>query len=356
MKANPNIAFVCTRTNSPSFQFYRDSLLLLNSTGTAKVEVFAYSPAEFNPEGFDAVVLMGFDPLPPSLRQRSKDTVLVVIDPRASQHRDLSGYDMAVYNGLEARDWFAGSTPHDLIYMVYPVCPPPLAATARNEEPKGTLILGYHGNTRHLDAMVPRITDALSQLAQDRPVALWAMYNFNIRGQWQWPLHAQPPFVVRHIPYSRENYARYMAHVDIGLVPQFVPVRNTGILRYLIGSLDRRYNEKRQDFFMRFKETTNIGRALVFAQYGVPVISDMTPSAVAFLEEEVTGFTAFHTAAWLRALRRLANSQQLRQQIGTNLREKWKNLYAHELQNQRLLETIIAIRNEKAKASDVANK
>ena len=351
MRAIPQLAFVCTRTGSPGYQFYRDSLLLLNSTGKGRIEVFTCSPEEFNPEGFDAVMLMGFDPLPPSLRQRANDTVLVVIDPRASQRRDLSGYDLAVHTGLEARDWFAGSTPHDLIYAVYPVCPPRFAATARNEEPEGTLIVGYHGNALHLDAMVPRITDALSQLAQDRPVALWAMYNFNVRGRWEWPLHARPPFAVRHIPYCRENYARYMAHVDIGLVPQFVPVRNVGILRYLIGSLDRRYHEKRQDFFLRFKETTNIGRALVFAQYGVPVISDMTPSAVAFLEEEVTGFTAFHTAAWLRALRRLANSQQLRQQIGTNLREKWENFYAHELQNQRLLDRIIAIRREKAKAS-----
>ena len=323
----------------------------MNSADKARVEVFPYSPEAFDPEGFDAVMLTGFDPLPPSFRQRADDAVLVVIEPRATQRRDLSGYDLAVYNGFETRDWFAGSTLSDLIYAVYPVTPSPLAAKAREDEPEGTLIVGYHGNTRHLDAMVPRITDALSQMAQDRPVALWAMYNLKTRGQWQWPLRAHPPFTVRHIQFSEDNYARYMAHVDIGLVPQLMPVRNSAILRYLIGSFGRRYNERRHDFFMRFKETTNIGRVLVFAQYGVPVISDMTPSAMALLDEEVTGFTACHTAGWKRALQHLAESQQLRERLGANLRERWKTLYAPEIQNQRLLDRIITIRREKAKAS-----
>ena len=126
----------------------------------------------------------------------------------------------------------------------------------------------------HLSSMVPRINKAINALAANKPVILWAMYNQNICGKWLWPENNRNKnFQVRHIPFKIENYAKYMSHVDIGIVPQLMPTRNSILLKYLLGTVKRHFNENTSDFLLRFIETTNIGRILVFAQYGIPVIS-----------------------------------------------------------------------------------
>ena len=338
------IAFLCTRATSPSFLYYRDSLLEMNETGIAECVVVTSDIESFDPTGFDAVLLMGYDPLPEGIRQRAGDVLMVIVEPRAGQKRDLSGYDLAVYNGHEARDWFAGSTPDDFLYLVYPEVSSKMPVPDEFIKDKSEcLVLGYHGNPLHLDAMVPRITGAIERLAQDRPVVLWAMYNHDICGRWRWADQKNSGFVIRHIPFSMDNYACFMANVDIGLVPQCMPVRRSRILKYLLGTLRRKYNERNADFLLRFKDTTNIGRVMVFAQYNIPVISDMTPSACSLFG----GISAFSSKGWLRALRKLADDEDLRTEMGKKLNRHFQDNHTPHIQNMQLIKKITDIKNAK---------
>jgi hypothetical protein len=250
--------------------------------------------------------------------------------------------DFIVANCIEARDYFSKYVDHITIYYDYPQVPEKLACPIE----KNALILGYHGNLIHLQAMVPRITNAISEMAKNIPIELWAMYNIQKLGKWKAPGRARLGFAVEHIQYSEENYAKYMAHVDIGIVPQFMPVRENGVLRYLIGSPSRRFHERRHNFFLRFKETTNIGRHLVFAQYGIPVISDMSPSACAFIEDGVDGYVAYHEHGWLAALKKLALSRSVRIQMGQKLKEKFQSTATSDILNRNLLSFIRALLSE----------
>ena len=108
------------------------------------------------------------------------------------------------------------------------------------------------------------------------------------------------------------------------------------MLRYLMGSLRRAHNEGPNNFFLRFKETTNIGRHLVFAQYGIPVVSDMTPSACQFLEDGVTGFLAYHSDGWFRALHALACDPDRREAMGRRFQERFERETTHDVLNDRL--------------------
>jgi hypothetical protein len=259
-----------------------------------------------------------------------------VVEPRAEQRNDFTGVDFIVFNCIEAKDYFSKYVENIIVYYDYPQVPDKSECPVKKEK----LILAYHGNLIHLQAMVPRITNAIQRIAKDVPLELWAMYNLQKLGVWRMPERAKPGFSVTHIQYSEENYARYMAHADIGIVPQFMPVRESGILRYLIGSPDRRFHERRHNFLFRFKETTNIGRHLVFAQYGIPVVSDMSPSACMFIQDEIDGYVAYHEYGWYRALKRLAFDPPLRIEMGQKLKAKFQRIAAPAILNQQLLSFI----------------
>jgi hypothetical protein len=131
------------------------------------------------------------------------------------------------------------------VYYTYPKVPP-IFGRRDND----ALLLGYHGNKIHPEAMFPRITRAIQMLHQKKPVELYAIYNIGSLGKSKKICTQKLGFPVRHINYSKENYGRYIAHVDIGLVPQFIPTRSNRVLRYLLGSLTK----KNDDFLCRFND------------------------------------------------------------------------------------------------------
>jgi len=266
--------------------------------------------------------------------KEEKSSILTgIVEPRAAQKMDFSVIDFIIVNSIESKDYFSRYSQNIFIYYTYPVVPPREISPLK----KNCLILGYHGNLQHLDAMYPRITKAIEQIANEVPLELWAMYNIEKFGKWEKPDNIEIGFPVLHIQYNFQNYAKYIANVDIGLVPQLIPVRENSILRYLIGSFNRKYNEREDNYFLRFKETTNIGRHLVFAQYGIPVVSDFTPSACAFIDNEYDGFVAYHTGGWTRALQKLALDKNMRREMGINFKKKYFETATHNELNKKFI-------------------
>ncbi len=108
----------------------------------------------------------------------------------------------------------------------------------------------------------------------------------------------------------------------------------------MIGSINKKYNETDNDFFFRFKETTNLGRHLVFAQYSIPVISDMSPSACSFIEYGINGYLAHHTDSWYKCIKLLIQNKELRSNIGHNLNLKYHSFASPNIQNTNLINFI----------------
>ena len=290
-------------------------------------------PKLVNYSTYDVALFMGFDQVASLAKARNPSIITGVIEPRAAQNNSFDDVDFIVTNGLEAKDYFLKYHREIILYYAYPDVPKILECPRE----KTSLILGYHGNVIHLDAMYPRITNAIKKLSKEIPVELWLMYNIKKWGQWRLPHRQGWGFPVTHYQHSEENYARYLAHVDIGLVPQFIPVRKSKVLRRLMGSMNRRYNERTDNYFLRFKETTNIGRHLVFAQYRIPIVSDMSPSACSFIEDGINSFVAYSSDGWYTALKKLAIDKKMRKGMGDKLYSKYKKVAAIDTLNQQLI-------------------
>jgi hypothetical protein len=344
------IVFVSAQKSSASYIFYSANLARINRLKDGVSLELGNDPLSVDYSAYDVALFMGFDPQAMLAKRQNPSILVGVVEPRAEQKNTFVGVDFIVANSIEARDYFSKYVDKIMVYYDYPQVPEKLACPIE----KNKLILGYHGNLIHLEAMVPRITNAISEMAKDIPVELWAMYNIQKLGKWKVPGRSRLGFPVEHIQYSEENYAKYMAHVDIGIVPQFMPVRENWVLRYLIGSANRRFHERSHNFLLRFKETTNIGRHLVFAQYGIPVISDMSPSACAFIEDGVDGYVAYHDHGWFAALKKLALSRSVRIQMGQKLKEKFQSTATPDILNGNLLSFIRTFMNEHESQTNVS--
>jgi len=327
------IVFSSSRHYSPSYQFYAANLGKINGLEEGvSIEIFD-DPISIDYSRYDVALFMGFDQQALLAKKMNPEIIVGMVEPRATQGNTFEGVDFIVVNCIEAKDYFSRFNHNILLYYAFPVVLP------RNDISRDTdrLVLGYHGNKIHLEETYPRITDAINQLSEEIPVELWAMYNLRGLGKWDIDSRTSLNFTVKHIQFSEENYARYMANVDIGIVPQLIPVRESRLLKFLIGSFDHRYQENPTNYILRFKDTTNIGRHLIFAQYGIPVVSDMTPSACSFIDDEVDGYIAYHTEGWYRALKILAQDEKLRDLMGEKLLQKFDHSASINVLNTNLI-------------------
>lgn len=332
------------RPQSPSWQFYAS--LLARMDGGSGVRVRSVEGGDRAPDfgSADVALLFGSNFDLQALRQRHPNVLIGHLEPRAAQGNATDKYDFVVVNSIEAADYFAAPGQAVFIYPTFPVMQPSEGSGGRGSAAERPLRIGYHGNKIHLDAMFPRITDALSRLSDAMAIEFWAMYNMRELGRWR--AKGLEKVEVKHIQYDPDNYTRYMAHVDIGVVPQLIPVRRSRFLRWAVGSPFSHFNERHDNFLLRFKETTNNGRAFVFAQYGIPIVADMAPSSCALLGENEYGYVAHSTNQWFNALNGLARDSDLRKKMGVALRKRYEALAEPGDVNRRFAHFILGLADQ----------
>jgi glycosyltransferase involved in cell wall biosynthesis len=121
------------------------------------------------------------------------------------------------------------------------------------------------------------------------------------------------------LQWSERAYAESLADSDIGIVPNLIPIPEEQRVKKEAAHGD--YGEHHTDYLLRYKGTSNAGRIFVFAQYGIPVVADMYPSALQAIRDGETGFIARSAGGWYRGLKALAQSVELRQSMGRRLRD-----------------------------------
>ncbi len=131
------------------------------------------------------------------------------------------------------------------------------------------------------------VTGISFDYGQKHKVELWLMYDVESLGQWKYSKLSEN-LLIKHIQWSEDGYHKYMSQADIGVVPSLMPIKNISLVKKISKSIFNVLNENFSDYFLRFKVTSNVGRGLVFAQLKVPVIMDMTPSALQFVWEPET--------------------------------------------------------------------
>jgi hypothetical protein len=328
------------RPQSPSWQFYSQLFARLDSYADIKIQCASGHNNSPDLGDSDVALLFGSEFDLSTLRCRHPNIRLGHLEPRAAQGNAIDRYDFVVVNSIEAADYFSIPDQSVFIYPTFPIMDP-ADVISNDERSKNTLQIGYHGNKIHLSAMCPRITEALNSLGKKIEIEFLAMYNILELGRWN--ERGLKGIKVKHLQYEPENYLKYISKVDIGIVPQLIPVRESRFIRWLIGSPFYRFNERHDNFFMRFKETTNNGRAYVFAQYGIPVVADMTPSSCALFGESEYGCVAYSTNQWFNALESLARDMDLRREMGSALKKRYETLARPEEVNKRFAQFLTAI-------------
>jgi len=264
---------------------------------------------------YDAVIFMGYDPDIKSARAKNPNIKIGVMDPRPSFKVQPVGADFILAHGVEMEDWYLSFTPNVFRYYIYPAF---IGETLREHVASDKIILAYHGNKKHLDEMSPRVTDAISSLAETVPVEFRVMYDISSLGKWTPKLSDKVALSL--IQWSPENYDRYIATSDVGLVPGFTSYANNGV-----------------DYQPAYKITSNPGRIWVFAKYGIPVVADMFPSALQVIKDGQDGYVCCSSIAWADRLSRLV-SPELRRIMGRSLRKKYELFADVKVMNKNLLD------------------
>jgi hypothetical protein len=257
-----------------------------------------------------------------------------LVDPRGSQINPYIDYiDFFIIDSLEMEDYFSQYNIPMLTYYEYPLVPD--QERIHTDLQSNKIIIGYHGNKLHLMGMYPNLTTALEGLSRTYDVEFWAMYNVQELGLWK--IGVPRNVGVKHIQWSEDNYERYLARVDIGIVPNLMPIRKLERLKRRAKVAEHLFNESNDDYLLRFKVPSNPQRIIVFGLLGIPIVSDFTPSALQFIQHGRDGLLAYSAAGWYRALLTLAGSPALRNKYSRNMKLIIDESCRFELQNERLL-------------------
>jgi len=363
------ILLATTHVDSVSTLLNAEKLKHLNNIDGVSIDFYNTNYAQY-----DVVLFMGYDVITgydleiEKARKANPAIKIGVVDPRPHYEKQPIGVDFILANGIEMRDWYLKYTPNIFIYYIYPE----LQQKVKSHHASEKITVGYHGNNVHLQAMYPRVTRALEMLADDYEVEVWAMYNIEKLGKWDYGLPDQSKVYVKHIQWSEKNYEAYMSKVDIGIIPNLIPIkdeikknfiprketktrRSLPVFRRFFEKFQKnpraveiasnRYREHETDYLIRYKANSNPGRIFVFVQYGIPVIADMFPSALQIIDDGVNGFVCYSTEAWYWALKRLADNPIMRTEFAQNMMKKFDKIAAPRSLNENLVKFIKSIRD-----------
>lgn len=198
----------------------------------------------------------------------------------------------------------------------------------RQEEHRddGPVVIGYHGNKDHLEHLSDELIAALEDLSGQRPVVLRAIYDHGKLGIWE---RKRPRIAIEDVQWELDSIEDQLLGCDIGLCPGLtdIPDRDRSLFFKWLRFRKPAAVTYDNDYLIRFKNTTNTGRAFVFHQLGIPVVSDICPPSFHILGHPDCGYLAHSREGWLFALRRLCDSAEHRQFLADNALREFQRLY-----------------------------
>ena len=324
------ILLSCSKTDSPSFQFYKESLTKLvkeNKKINFTAKKFEQKILE---KDYDVVLFMSGTKNSNFIKK--KGVLYGIVDPRAGNYDDFRKYDFIIANGIEEKIFFSFTNLPTLIYPVYPSI-----NLKKKKKNKNKTVISYHGNREHLTNMYPRITNAFKKLATEHRIELILIYDYKRKGKINIFKTKQTHLKITHKQYHLNCYDEYLRNTDIGIVPQLIPSKDKKIKKNLSYYFSEYLFKKKYFFSIFFKETTNLGRHLVFAQLKIPTISDYTFSSSNFINNGINGYLAYDTIDWYENLKYLIENKKKSKEIGYRFYQDWKKNYTHNFLNKKLL-------------------
>jgi len=180
----------------------------------------------------------------------------------------------------------------------------------------GALRFCFHGHYPHLAKFDPHVKSALDQFSKEVNIELLIIHG-NPEFNWQ---VGRPDINIKYKQWSVNTIVDDILSTDIGLCPNITYVNDYKRDQVIdTGVYDT-------DYVIRFKNKSNAGRAFVFHQLGIPVVTDFTPSNLHILGNPDHGFIAADKNGWLKAFRELSCLKK-RQEMGLKAKKEFDRLY-----------------------------
>jgi len=272
-----------------------------------------------NYKKYDLIFFMAPDSEVEKAKRINPKAITAIMDPKLnkSKMKDIQLADFLFVGSIEARDFFLKYNKNIfLCYMFRDT-----DAKFKEHTKKEKTIIGYHGNKTHLGRMLD-LRKVLDELSDKYNIEFWAMYNIEELGKWKQNLPKRCP--VKHIQWSEDNYYKYLAQSDIGIVPNKIPINlklgreATKLLKRFLGY---NFSYHKKDYLMRFKYPSNPARIYIFSQLSIPVVADFFPSACQIIQDRHSGFLVWSKQGWYQALEKLILSFKLRNKMSRNLKD-----------------------------------
>lgn len=227
---------------------------------------------------------------------------------RAGQSKKLALCDFFIVGSIEEQSYYMKYTRHCFLYPLVEN----LYSKKKEHHEKEKVVLTYHGNVEHLQQMGTELTDALNRVSQQNSMKFKLMYNREKLGTWN-NTHLSKDIEVEHVQWNIHTIEDELLESDIGIVPS-VRTLTEGYASKLYNRLFSKYYNS-NDYLIRFKNTTNPGRALVFMQLGIPVVAGFAPSHFELIGNNKRGFLAHSSESWQVAIESLMASPSKREEI-----------------------------------------
>lgn len=268
--------------------------------------------------------------------QREAKPVIGVINPSDyTPERKTAALraDFLLVGSQEERDYYLQ---YNRNVFIFPLIED-IATQPKQHVQTSEVTLGYHGNLHHLNQFFPHITRAIEAVAREIPLKMIALYNIGQEGLWK---KGRPSIPIQDVQWDLGSFPAALMASDIGIVPGLAPCEGLRgrLAKWITGARrEWKYGAFRTDYIIRFKNNSNAGRAFVFHQLGIPVISDFMPSCFHILADPDCGCLAHGEKGWEYAIRKLALSHRSRQEMAQNAKKRFNELYDPQIWTQRLL-------------------
>ena len=319
-------------------------IVLNTSNPNAAASVFYFQGMESlegikfqNPDysNFDVALVMTYDYAKvENLKKQFPHLKIGILDPRTPHILTATPYcDFLVVDSVEMEDYWRIAKKPIFRYAEYPRLSIDVEHQKSIKEYKQNrgddkIYIGYHGNPLHIMEGANNLSPALEELGKKYNIELLLMHNTPPGHFQQQYTNALPKGVTtKCVPWSMENYKKFLALSDIGIVPN-----NLG----LTPESPSHTGDPNTDYCLSCKMTSNPGRFIVFGILGIPVVADFYPSALQYLQNGC-GFVAHSQAGWYHCLEKLIISSTLRQEMGNKLQSLVQNEFDFDIQNKKFI-------------------
>lgn len=283
---------------------------------------------------YDVAIFMAADADCAKVRAANPQIIIGIADPKPTTVRQASEADFCVVSSIEQREVFLQfNRNHFIHYMI-----PEFDSYRVEHKTKDVQRIFYHGNKVHLNGAYHGLVPALNELGKRYKIEFNAIYNIQELGRWTLGRPDSTYCPTYDLQWYPNCYKDYLAHADIGVVQNFIPVRQERLVRWLATVSKTLLLESPFDHLTKFKSSANAGRAFVFGYFGVPVVAEATPCMGDAIVDGHSGRLVLNAEGWFDALEELILSPTKRKDFAGNFRNDIDQRFCPRVSAERLLD------------------